>query len=325
MSMSETREETGTSHMEQRAFENWLRREMPGRYLVGEPLSQFTWYRVGGPADFLVFPSDRKQIASVVAQCNQQRMPYVVIGQGANVLVHDRGFRGVVIRLGARFSSTEFSKDEVRVDAGKGLPSLLFECEQRGLGGLVGLSGVPGTVGGALIMNAGTSLGCIGDRVVRVDCLLNDSRICELSGDEIQFGYRSVPQLQGKIVLGATLRLYPAHKEDLARQRLGIIEERAGKQPLEHPSCGSVFKRPKGNYAGKLIEEAGLKGESYGDAIISSKHCGFILNRGGARAEDILVLIHRVQKRVFELSGVLLEPEVRFVGFSPDETRSLTS
>jgi UDP-N-acetylmuramate dehydrogenase len=293
----------------------YLAQHCAGDYFIDEPLSQHTWYRIGGPADVFVYPKSVAALCDLLRQCRSCDAPAYLIGDGANILTSDAGYRGVMINLERYLNRLTFQDMTVAAGAGVLLQTLVLRCEQQQLGGLEYLAGIPGTAGGALIMNAGTDLGEIGSLVSAVDVLTDQMELVRLPAAEINFGYRRAPQLQDKIVVGCTLALKPEQESVLRKRRLNQVQQRAVKQPLEYPSCGSVFKRPPGHYVGKMIQELGLKGFRHGDAQISEKHAGFFVNVGQARASDVMYLIQKVQDEVFAHFGVRLEPEVRFVGF----------
>jgi len=296
-----------------------IKREFPKICRLNEPLASYTTYQVGGPADAFVVPENIEQLEQVVRICGQARVPCFILGKGANILIHDEGFRGVVVAL-EKCCNQLFHEDELLyVGTGVTVQSLVEYCEENGLGGLEYMSGIPGTVGGALTMNAGAFVGEIGDRVIRVDALNEKGQRVQISKDEAQFGYRRADGLSGKILLGCWIVVELHDPKKLAAAREEYLERRARRQPLEFPSCGSVFKRPEGDYAGRLIETAGAKGMSIGGAKVSEKHANFILNFNRASARDIYELIRAVRKKVYDSSGIWLEPEVKFVGFSEEE------
>ncbi len=299
----------------QQEFLKYLDSRFAGDYLLNEPLSNHTWYKIGGPADVFVYPHHPEDLIGLLQQCRFLDLETYFIGGGANLLVHDDGFRGVMINLGRYFTTIVRHETMLSVGAGVPLQRLVWFCEAEGLGGLEPLSGIPGTVGGALIMNAGTHAGEIGQSVAEVS-LLNDTLTpMSMSQDQIAFGYRSAPELQNKPLLGCTLNLYIEETATLRAFRLDQLARRQAKQPIECPSCGSVFKRPPGYYVGRMVQELGLKGLRHGDAMISEKHAGFIVNLGNATAEDVRYLIEKIQEEVRTHFDVTLETEVRCVGF----------
>ncbi len=294
---------------------HYLSRECPGAFLLDEPLSAHTSYRIGGPADFFCFPRNRQQLHGLLSKCRQLELPFFFMGEGANVLVHDNGIRGVAIDLSRGFGGADWEGPTVVAGAGMPLRKLIYQAEVRGYSGLEHLSGIPGTVGGALTMNAGTDSGTIGDRIEKVVVLEESGAERMLSFSEIGFSYRHSPGLRHRVILFGYLRLTPGVSDELREYRLALLKRRAAKQPLEFSSCGSVFKRPQGFYVGKLVEELGLKGTTKGDAAISEKHGGFIVNMGSASACDVMWLIDLVRGRVKDVYGVDLELEVRLLGF----------
>lgn len=296
-------------------LEQYLNTRLMGEYLQDEPLFKHTWYRIGGPVDFLIYPGNVEDLRNLLHHCRMLDVPTYMLGEGANLLISDAGYRGVMISLKRYFTTMTVEHDRVHVLAGTLLQYVIEYCENRSLGGLQGLSGIPGTVGGALTMNAGANHGEIGDHVKEVFILNDELEVESLIRNQIRFGYRSAPELQERIIISCTFVLYHEDTSLLRQFRLNQIAEREIKQPLDCPSCGSVFKRPPGFYVGKMVEELGLKGFRYGDAMISEKHGGFIVNCGHAKASHVRYLIQKIQAEVEKHYHVTLEPEVRFVGF----------
>lgn len=294
---------------------DYLSRHFDGEYILDEPLSRHTWYKIGGPADVFAYPRHVDDLIGLLRHCRRLEIPTFLIGDGANLLVHDAGFRGVVVSLERFINQLRIDDDIVNAEAGVLLNTLVLTCEQQGRGGLEALSGIPGTVGGALMMNAGTNKGEIGDHVKTVTALTPALECVTLTRAQIQFGYRRAPEIQDMVVLGCQLTTTSESEVILRERRVAQLQERAAKQPLEYPSCGSVFKRPPGHFVGKLVQDVGLKGVRQGDAMIPEKHGGFIINLGHATAADVMFLIQKVQAEVLARFGVVLEPEVRFVGF----------
>lgn len=282
---------------------------------AGEQLARHTSYEVGGPADAFCAPPDSGSVQLLLQRAADEGVPVLVLGRGTNVVVADEGFRGMVINLEAGCRELEADGSRVRVGAGRSLERLVLFGEERSLGGLEPLSGIPGTVGGALVMNAGAFGTEIGDRVVTVRGLTREGEAVEVPRDEAGFGYRRAEGLQGLVLLGCDLELEPGDSARLKETREEILARRAARQPLDYPSAGSIFKRPPGDYAGRLVEAAGCKGMREGGAEVSEKHANFILNRGSASASDIHTLMERVRRRVHEKLGVRLETEVLFIGF----------
>lgn len=283
---------------------------------TNEPMKNHTTFRAGGCADYLVEPESVDAIREIVRLCRQEKVPYYVVGNGSNLLVSDEGYHGVIVHLYKNMSDFEVSGSHVRAQAGALLVRVAKTAAKEGLSGLEFASGIPGTIGGAMVMNAGAYGGEMKDVVTKVRVLLPDGTIRDYTGEEMAFGYRRsrVIEEQG-IVLEAEMELKADAPEAIAARMEELREKRVTKQPLEYASAGSTFKRPEGYFAGKLIEDAGLRGFSVGDAQVSEKHCGFVINRGNATASEIMELIQEVQKRVYEQSGVRLEPEVKLLGF----------
>ena len=290
------------------------------KILVNEPLSKHTGFRTGGAADYFVTVEDIDSIKKIITLAISEKITYYIIGNGSNLLVSDNGFRGIMIRLKTEpeLEFEDFGDDHVQVRAGAGcsLAKLANECAARGLKGLEFAAGIPGTVGGAVVMNAGAYGGEIKDFLVSADIMDRLGNLNVLYKDQLRMGYRtSILQEINNIVLDAVFVL-PRGNADESRQLISeLAAKRREKQPLEYPSVGSTFKRPQGNFAGKLIEDAGLKGYSIGDAQVSEKHAGFIINKGEASSADIYSLILEVQRRVYDKSGIVLEPEVKLLGF----------
>lgn len=285
-----------------------------------EPLSRLTTFRIGGPAALLVRPSSEQQLTGSIKYLRWAGLPCYVMGNGSNLLASDRGFDGVIIRLGKDFSGILAEGEHIKAQAGA-LLSAVGKCAlDHSLTGMECESGIPGTIGGAVSMNAGAYGGEMKDIIESVRVLTEDGRIRLLSNEECGFAYRtSRIQKEGMIVLEACLKLETGDPEEISARMALLREKRAEKQPLEYPSAGSTFKRPEGYYAGALIDEAGMRGHQVGGARVSDKHAGFIINAGGATAEDVLRLIADVQSAVMEKSSVSLEPEVRMLGFGNGE------
>jgi UDP-N-acetylmuramate dehydrogenase len=282
------------------------------------PLARHTSLCVGGPADALAAPSGRTELAALLQLVRAAGLRHRLLGKGFNTLVLDEGVDGVVIQL-ARFRRLEERPGGLlRAEAGVSHSQLTRLCVERGLAGLEFGAGIPGTVGGWLAMNAGIGVREAKDVVREVEVMSpSGRRIVHLGRDALQFRYRALRGLApGSAILSALLAVSPAEPERVRAEVARLLQRRAASQPLDVPSCGSVFKNPRGDFAGRLIEAAGLKGERVGGAEISSVHANFIVNRGGATAADVLALVERARRRVFEASGVRLEPEVRILGRS---------
>lgn len=279
-----------------------------------EVMAAHTSFKVGGKADIMVLPQTECEIEHTVKTLADSDIPMFVMGKGTNLLVTRKGIRGVVLKIADSFSGMEFEGEAVTVKSGTSLAVLTREAIKHSLGGAEFLGGIPGTLGGAVYMNAGAYGGEIGDHVEEV-YLASRAGAITLSKDEMDFGYRrSILFKMPLVVTGAKLKLKKCDAEDSKCRFAELNGRRRDKQPLEFPSAGSTFKRPEGYYAGALIEQAGLKGFTVGGAQVSEKHAGFVINKGDATPEDILTLINEVQKRVKEHSGVTLETEVKVVG-----------
>lgn len=279
-----------------------------------EPMSRHTTFRVGGPADYFLTPGEA-ELGLVVKLLQEEQIPLQIIGNGSNLLVGDKGIRGAVVEIGAQLNGVSVEGSCLVAQAGVSLARAAQEAARAHLSGLEFASGIPGTVGGAVVMNAGAYGGEMKDVVERVQVLCGGGELKMLDGEEMEFSYRHsiVPKLNG-IVLKTVFRLEEAD-ESLIRTKMELLKnQRAQKQPLEYASAGSTFKRPKGYFAGKLIMDSGLRGFQVGGAQVSEKHCGFVINRGDATAADILGVIRHVQRTVKEKFGVDMETEVRMIG-----------
>ena len=283
--------------------------------LLDEPMSRHTTFRVGGPADFFVTPKAKEEVRDVIRICKEAGMPYYIIGKGSNLLVSDAGYRGVIVQIYKEMNEVKVEGDLVKAQAGALLSGIAAKALGAELSGFEFASGIPGTIGGACVMNAGAYGGEMKDVLESVTVLTGEGKIIELGRNELELGYRtSVIAKKGYIVLGAVLKLERGDGEKIKTYMDELKEKRVTKQPLEYPSAGSTFKRPEGYFAGKLIEDAGLRGFQVGGAQVSEKHCGFVINRDHATAADIMELMRQVQIRVKENSGVDLEPEVKRLG-----------
>ncbi len=294
-----------------------LLREAAGndRILLQESMKKHTTFRIGGPADIFAVPQTAAEAAAIVRICREQGVPLYVIGNGSNLLVADEGWRGVILQIYRNLSEITVSGDTMKVQAGAMLSAMAKRALACSLTGLEFASGIPGTVGGAVVMNAGAYGGEIRDVLTQITVLTPEGTIETVPAEKLELSYRhSVIPEKNWIVLGAEFRLCQGDAESIRAQMEELKERRVAKQPLDLPSAGSTFKRPEGHFAGKLIMEAGLRGFSVGDAQVSEKHCGFIVNRGNASADDVLRLIREVTQRVREHAGVTLEPEVKILG-----------
>ena len=283
--------------------------------LEREPMSRHTTFRVGGPARLFLIPETEEELAKAVRECTRLELSFTIVGRGSNLLVSDRGYRGVVIQIGDALAGVQVSGTTLRAQAGISLASLANQACRLYLTGLEFAAGIPGTLGGALLMNAGAYGGEMKDVVRSVRLMDPDGTIREVDAAWMDYGYRkSRAQEEGCIILGGTLELKPGDPKVIQATMQELAARRRDKQPLDHPSAGSFFKRPKGYFAGALIEQAGLKGFAVGGAQVSEKHAGFVINTGNATAADIAALQKEVVRRVQERFGVTLEPEVRRLG-----------
>lgn len=284
------------------------------KVLVDEPMKKHTTFRIGGPADFYVEP-DEKQLIKLLRIAKECDMPVTVVGNGSNLLVGDGGIRGLTVGIGKGLSKIEVSDNTITAGAGAILASAASKAADASLGGMEFAAGIPGSIGGAVVMNAGAYGGEIKDIILSATVLTADGQVKEIPKEELDLSYRHscIPE-KGYIVLGAKLALTTKPQEKIRAKMAQLREKRVEKQPLEYPSAGSTFKRPEGYFAGKLVMDAGLRGYSVGDAQVSEKHCGFVINKGNAAAADVLTLIKDVQERVMEQFGVRLEPEVKMIG-----------
>ena len=283
--------------------------------LTDEPMSRHTTFRVGGPADFFVTPKAKEEVRDVIRICKEAGMPYYIIGNGSNLLVSDAGYRGVIVQIYKEMNEVKVEGDLVKAQAGALLSGIAAKALGAELSGFEFASGIPGTIGGACVMNAGAYGGEMKDVLESVTVLTGEGKIIELGRNELELGYRtSVIAKKGYIVLGAVLKLERGDGEKIKTYMDELKEKRVTKQPLEYPSAGSTFKRPEGYFAGKLIQDSGLKGFTVGGAQVSVKHSGFVINKGNATAADVMELIRQVTAKVKEDTGVTMEPEVKQIG-----------
>lgn len=281
-----------------------------------EPMSRHTSFKIGGRADIYCEAMTEDALIRLLISCRERNIPYFIIGKGSNLLVSDKGVRGLVIRLGGAFCDISLSEDGlIRCGAGAALAALCGYALKSSLGGLEFAWGIPGTAGGAVYMNAGAYGGEMRDVVRSVECIDENGVFHSFKGEELCFGYRrSVFTDGGYIITAVSVRLEAKPESEIKRKMDELMSRRKSKQPLEYPSAGSVFKRPEGYYAAALIEECGLKGAEVGGAAVSGKHSGFIINKGEASCEDVKKLIAHIKKRVYEQKGVELHCEVKLIG-----------
>lgn len=282
--------------------------------LKDEPMSRHTTFRIGGPADYFVCP-DRKQIAEVLAVAKKCGMAITVIGNGSNLLVGDKGIRGLVVEIGSAMNQIMVDKNHITAGAGALLSQVAAKAAAAELGGMEFAAGIPGSVGGAVTMNAGAYGGEMKDILRAVTVLTPEGELKTLDVSEMDLSYRHSCVLEQQyIVLEAEIELGYKPEEEIRAQMEELRNKRIEKQPLEYPSAGSTFKRPEGYFAGKLIMDAGLRGYRVGDAQVSEKHCGFVINRKNASAQEVRQLMQDVQDKVKAQFGVMLEPEVKMLG-----------
>lgn len=280
-----------------------------------EPMSRHTTFRIGGNADYFVKPGNADEVAAVIAVCREYNIPYFILGNGSNLLVSDDGYRGMIINIMDNMDSVTVDGRIITAQAGAMLVRVSVMARDNALTGLEFASGIPGTIGGAVYMNAGAYGGEMKNVVKTVRAIDEYGRIYELDSEKMDFSYRhSIVEERKLIVLEVTLELEHGSREAIDDRMKELAEARRSKQPLEYPSAGSTFKRPEGYFAGKLIMDAGLRGYSVGGAQVAEKHCGFVINKGGATASDVVELIRDVQHDVDDKFGVTLEPEVKMLG-----------
>ncbi len=285
------------------------------RLLFHEPMSRHTTFRVGGEAECMAVVETKEELSQLVSYLGRIEQDYFVLGNGSNLLVGDKGYRGIILKLGPRLSAVGVEKNHIAAGAGVLLSRVAAVARDAGLSGLEFAAGIPGSMGGAIVMNAGAYGGEMKQVVQMVRVMDKEGEILTLDNDTMEFGYRtSIIRDRPFIVLGVVLKLTPGNKEEISAKMEELMKQRKSKQPLEYPSAGSTFKRPEGYYAGKLIMDAGLRGYRIGGAQVSEKHCGFVINAGGASAADIREVIEEVQERVKDRFHVRLEPEVIFLG-----------
>lgn len=287
-------------------------------YRQNEPMRAHTTFKIGGEADIFIIPASPAALIYAVKKCNELEIPYFILGNGSNLLVSDGGIEGAVISL-AGINGISSDGEKITCGAGAMLSSVCLKALSLSLTGLEFAYGIPGTAGGALYMNAGAYGGQMADVIESAECLTASGEIKTLKKENMQLGYRSSVFKKGRlIIISLTLALKKGDKAEIKAEMDELLNRRKQKQPLEYPSAGSTFKRPEGYFAGALIEKNGLKGLTVGGAQVSEKHAGFVINRGGATAADVKALIGKIQKKVFENDGVMLEPEVIFTGRNGD-------
>lgn len=291
--------------------------ELLGRdhVLTDEPMKQHTTFKIGGPADYFLVPETGEEVGEIIKICRKTDTPYFILGNGSNLLVGDGGYRGAVIQVYRNMSAVTVEGTTITAQAGALLSAVAAAAKNASLTGFEFAGGIPGTVGGAAVMNAGAYGGEMKDVLVEVTVMDAEGKIFAISAEKLELGYRtSVIKKAGYIVLEAKIRLKEGDQEAIRERMKELTIQRTTKQPLEYPSAGSTFKRPEGYFAGKIVMDSGLRGYQVGGARISEKHCGFVINAGDATAKDVRTLMDNVRNIVYEKYGVTLEPEVKFLG-----------
>ncbi|MBS6722524.1 MAG: UDP-N-acetylmuramate dehydrogenase [Clostridiales bacterium] len=303
--------------MIQQQFCQKLKKQLTaGTLLERETMSKHTSFRIGGPADFFVQPANEEELWNALHLARQEKVPFFIVGNGSNLLVSDEGFRGMILHTGGMLKDISVEGDVIYAQAGALLSTVAKTALEHGLAGMEFAAGIPGTLGGAVCMNAGAYGGEMKDILLDAEVLTQEGERLVLPVEELDLSYRhSVIFEKNYVVLAAHIRLSRGDTAEIKNRMNELAGARRDKQPLEYPSAGSTFKRPEGYFAGKLIQDAGLKGYTVGGAQVSEKHSGFVINRGGATAEEVRFLIRQVQQKVRSQFGVELEPEVRMLGF----------
>jgi UDP-N-acetylmuramate dehydrogenase len=291
-----------------------IQKILRGKIAVDEPMAKYSWMKVGGPADFYIEPADKDDLIAIINYFHSHNYSWMILGRGSNVLISDEGIRGAVINVEEALSKTYIEGDLVIAEAGVWLIKFVDFCIQNELAGVEILAGIPGTIGGAVVMNAGVHEGEITEHLIEVEVIRN-GQTQKVKKENAQFTYRHSGFGQD-VVLSAAFMLQRGNKELLSEKRRELILRRNKTQPLDFPNLGSMFKNPPSTHAAKLIEQAGLKGKRAGHAQISEKHANFIINLGDAKAEDVMKLIDLTKRTVYQNSGVMLDLEVKLVGFS---------
>ncbi|HTY09989.1 MAG TPA: UDP-N-acetylmuramate dehydrogenase [Bacteroidota bacterium] len=294
-----------------------IRKVFRGHVAVAEPLGKYTSFRIGGPADFYLEPVDKFDLIEIIRFFKKFDYRFMIIGKGSNLLISDNGFRGAAINLEEGLGSVSIERNIITADAGVRLSKFVDFCIQHEKAGVEMLAGIPGTIGGAVIMNAGAYGGEISDHLAEVE-IYRDDAIQKIRKAEAGFSYRR-SGFARDVVLNASFALPEGNLAELVKRRRELLLKRNQSQPLNLPNSGSMFKNPQGTFAAKLVEEAGLKGKRIGEAQISDKHGNFIVNHGNATARNVFDLVRLAQKKVFEQTGIKLELEVKLIGFEEEE------
>ena len=293
-------------------FSNLLGNE---KVRINEPMNRHTTFRIGGPADYFLLPSSSEEVKGILEICKEESLQYFILGNGSNLLVSDEGYRGVIIQLYRNYGGLTVEGTEIRAGAGVLLSQIAAAARNESLTGFEFAGGIPGTLGGAVVMNAGAYGGELKDVLKEVVVMDREGNIFTVPVEKLAMGYRtSLVKTAGYLVLEVVISLKKGSQEEIRDTMKDLADRRISKQPLEYPSAGSTFKRPEAYFAGKLIMDAGLRGYQVGGAQVSEKHCGFVINKGNATAADVCRLMADVQAKVQEQFGVTLEPEVKFLG-----------
>ena len=293
-------------------FSNLLGNE---KVRINEPMNRHTTFRIGGPADYFLLPSSSEEVKGILEICKEESLQYFILGNGSNLLVSDEGYRGVIIQLYRNYGGLTVEGTEIRAGAGVLLSQIAATARNESLTGFEFAGGIPGTLGGAVVMNAGAYGGELKDVLKEAVVMDREGNIFTVPVEKLAMGYRtSLVKTAGYFVLEVVISLKKGSQEEIRDTMKDLADRRISKQPLEYPSAGSTFKRPEGYFAGKLIMDAGLRGYQVGGAQVSEKHCGFVINKGNATAADVCRLMADVQAKVQEQFGVTLEPEVKFLG-----------
>ena len=293
-------------------FSNLLGNE---KVRINEPMNRHTTFRIGGPADYFLLPSSSEEVKGILEICKEESLQYFILGNGSNLLVSDEGYRGVIIQLYRNYGGLTVEGTEIRAGAGVLLSQIAATARNESLTGFEFAGGIPGTLGGAVVMNAGAYGGELKDVLKEAVVMDREGNIFTVPVEKLAMGYRtSLVKTAGYLVLEVVISLKKGSQEEIRDTMKDLADRRISKQPLEYPSAGSTFKRPEGYFAGKLIMDAGLRGYQVGGAQVSEKHCGFVINKGNATAADVCRLMADVQAKVQEQFGVTLEPEVKFLG-----------
>ena len=286
-----------------------------GKILLDEPMKSHTYFKIGGPVDIMILPGNIEEIQSSIKLCNEEKYKYYIVGNGTNLLVRDKGIRGVVIKIDENLSDMKLENNTITAQAGALLSKVSKLALKNSLAGLEFASGIPGSLGGAVAMNAGAYGPEMKDVITKVKCIDKEGNLLEYTNEEMHFGYRhSRVHEEDLLVVESEMKLENGNYDDIKAYMDELTEKRTSKQPLHLPSAGSTFKRPEGDYASRLIDVSGLRGVRYGDAQVSEKHCGFVVNLGNATCEEVLTLIDIIQKTVRDKYNIELEPEVKIIG-----------